>query len=137
MGDAGSLLIGFTLASLSIVIRYYEEGGTLYAVGIPVLILSVPLFDTCSVIFIRLRAGKSIFVGDTNHFSHRLVRLGMTKRETVLAIYLLGLILGGAATLLRTLDIGQGWIVFLLGGGVIVFVILLETALARRRLSKD
>jgi UDP-GlcNAc:undecaprenyl-phosphate GlcNAc-1-phosphate transferase len=54
----------------------------------PVIVLAVPLYDLVVVSLIRLSRGKSPFVGDTNHFSHRLVARGMSKRTAVLCIYL-------------------------------------------------
>jgi len=52
-------------------------------------VLAVPLYDLFVVSAIRLLKGKSPFVGDTNHFSHRLVRRGMSKRTAVLCLYLI------------------------------------------------
>lgn len=134
MGDAGSLFIGYILAALTVTGTYYNgrANENLYAVCTPILILGVPLFDTASVICIRLANGKSIFQGDTNHFSHRLVRLGMTRREAVLTIYLLALLLGAAATLLRQLDAAGAVTIFLIGLGLIVLIVLLENAALRR-----
>ncbi|MBN2713229.1 MAG: undecaprenyl/decaprenyl-phosphate alpha-N-acetylglucosaminyl 1-phosphate transferase [Planctomycetes bacterium] len=131
MGDAGSLFIGFILATLTVAGTYHVEG-SFFSVFMPVLILGVPFFDTLSVLYIRYRNGKPFFQGDTNHFSHRLVRLGMTRREAVLTIYLLGIILGGAATLLEQLDRTGSIIVFLIGLGIIALIVLLENAAARR-----
>ena len=51
--------------------------------------LAVPLYDLTVVSVIRLMNGKSPFVGDTNHLSHRLVRRGMSKRTAVACIWLL------------------------------------------------
>ncbi len=133
MGDAGSLYIGFTLAALTLAGTYYEARGSLYAVTTPLLVLGVPLFDTLSVMWIRWRRGAALFQGDNNHISHRFVRLGMTRREAVLTIYLLGLILGGAATLLRQIDVAGAITVFLIGLGIIALIVLLETAAARSR----
>jgi UDP-GlcNAc:undecaprenyl-phosphate GlcNAc-1-phosphate transferase len=133
MGDAGSLYVGFTLAALTLAGTYYEARGSFYAVATPVLVLGVPLFDTLSVLWIRWRRGAPLFLGDTNHISHRFVRLGMTRREAVLTIYLLGLILGGAATLLRQIDVAGAITVFLIGLGIIALIVLLETAAARNR----
>ena len=96
------------------------------------LILAVPLFDTASVIVIRLRAGRSILIGDTNHFSHRLVRLGLTRREAVLTIYLLGLSLGGAATMLRQVDTAGAVFIFLAGLGIVALIVLLESVAGRK-----
>lgn len=132
MGDAGALLVGFLLATLTVAGSYYDERGGWASLAAPLLVLGVPIFDTLSVICIRLKRGKPIFQGDTNHFSHRLVRLGMTRREAVLSIYLLGMILGGAATLLRRIGGAGGLTLLLLGAGILVFVALLENAAARR-----
>ncbi len=93
MGDSGSLVVGFILGVLTIRTTYLPAGQDFgagwYAVFAPVIVLAVPLYDLVVVSFIRLRAGKSPFVGDTNHFSHRLVRRGMNKRTAVLCIWLL------------------------------------------------
>jgi UDP-GlcNAc:undecaprenyl-phosphate GlcNAc-1-phosphate transferase len=132
LGDAGSLFIGFLLAAMTVAGTFYESGKGVYSAFLPVLALGVPLFDTGSVMFIRWRAGKPFFQGDTNHFSHRLVRLGMTRREAVLTIYLLGLILGAAAALLRQLDRFGAVVIFFIGLGIIALIVLLETAAARR-----
>ena len=49
------------------------------------VVLAVPLYDMIVVSMIRIRRGRSPFVGDTNHFSHRLVARGMSRRTAVLA----------------------------------------------------
>ncbi|MFN7021002.1 MAG: MraY family glycosyltransferase [Phycisphaerales bacterium] len=88
MGDGGSLVVGFLLAVLSVRITYVPAGHDLapHLLLIPVLILAIPLYDFASVILIRLRQGKSPFVGDLQHFSHRLVRHGLSQRAAVLLI---------------------------------------------------
>lgn len=89
MGDAGSLFIGFILSIMTIMGTYYIKGSaTLYPVLMPVIILGVPIYDTMSVIVIRIKNKESIFKADKNHFSHRLLRLGMTHRGAALFIYL-------------------------------------------------
>ena len=93
MGDSGSLIVGFLLGVLTIRTTYLPPGADFgagwYAVFAPVIVLAVPLYDLTVVSAIRLRNGKSPFVGDTNHFSHRLVRRGMSRRTAVLCIWLL------------------------------------------------
>ena len=93
MGDSGSLVVGFLLGVLTIRTTYLPPGADFgagwYAVFAPVIVLAVPLYDLTVVSAIRLRNGKSPFVGDTNHFSHRLVRRGMSRRTAVLCIWLL------------------------------------------------
>jgi UDP-GlcNAc:undecaprenyl-phosphate/decaprenyl-phosphate GlcNAc-1-phosphate transferase len=92
MGDSGSLVIGLVLGVLTIRTTYLppgrDWGAGWYSVFAPVVVLAVPLYDLVVVSTIRILRGKSPFVGDTNHFSHRLVARGMSKRTAVLCIYL-------------------------------------------------
>jgi UDP-GlcNAc:undecaprenyl-phosphate GlcNAc-1-phosphate transferase len=104
MGDGGSLLIGMVLGVLTVCTTYLPPGITLanrwYAVLAPVVVLALPLYDLAVVSVIRLMRGKSPFVGDTNHFSHRLVARGMSKRTAVLCIYLVAAATSIAAIML-------------------------------------
>lgn len=90
MGDAGALVLGFLLAVASCQTTYVWSGepAGLYAALTPLLVMAVPLYDTCSVIIIRLRQHRSPMVGDRQHFSHRLQGRGMSVRKSVLTIYL-------------------------------------------------
>jgi UDP-GlcNAc:undecaprenyl-phosphate GlcNAc-1-phosphate transferase len=63
-------------------------------------VLAVPLYDTGVVLLLRVLRGKSPFIGDTNHFSHRLVARGMSQRTAVLCIYLVTAATSMAAILL-------------------------------------
>ena len=87
MGDAGSLFVGFTLACLGVQ-GSWRSPTVPTSVIIPLLVLAYPLFDTTLVVILRLRRGISPFLGGRDHSSHRLVRLGLGKVETVLLIYL-------------------------------------------------
>ena len=102
MGDAGSLVIGFFVALLTLRTTYYQQAqsGPWYPVLMPLVAMAVPLYDFISVTLLRLSQGKSPFVGDTQHFSHRLKRHGLTDRQTVLTLYLATLGTGLGATFL-------------------------------------
>lgn len=104
MGDAGSLVVGFVLGVLTIKTTFLPPGESFaagwYAVFAPVIVLALPLYDLIVVSFIRLSRGKSPFVGDTNHFSHRLVARGMSRRTAVLCLYLITAATSIAAILL-------------------------------------
>ncbi|MGD8500332.1 MAG: MraY family glycosyltransferase, partial [Phycisphaerales bacterium] len=82
MGDAGSLVVGFFVALLSLRTDYYQQtetqGGQWYSVFLPLIVMAVPLYDFISVTLLRISQGKSPFIGDTQHFSHRLKRHGLT-----------------------------------------------------------
>ena len=66
--------------------------------------MAVPLYDTTSVILIRLREGRSPFQGDRRHFSHRLVERGLTPPQAVRTIDLVTLAGGLGALLLHRLN---------------------------------
>ncbi len=101
MGDTGSLLLGFLLGSLSLVARYVDPGeGSLFPVVAPLIILGLPIFDTLSVIIIRVRDGRPVFQGDQMHLSHRLVRIGMTMRQAVCFNYLMAFTIAANALLI-------------------------------------
>jgi UDP-GlcNAc:undecaprenyl-phosphate GlcNAc-1-phosphate transferase len=101
LGDGGSLFVGYTMASLTLLERYVSHASsTLFPVLMPVVVLAVPIVDTATVVWIRLREGRPIYVGDARHLSHQLVRLGFSQRTTVLIIYLVTFSLGIGALFL-------------------------------------
>lgn len=104
MGDSGSLVIGLLLGILTVRTTYLQPGQSLgggwYAVFAPVIVLAVPLYDLIVVSAIRIFRGQSPFKGDTNHFSHRLVARGMSKRTAVLCLYLVSAATAVAAVIL-------------------------------------
>lgn len=117
MGDAGSYFVGFWIAVASLLATYAGyRGATPHAVLAPLCVLAIPLYDMVSVIVIRIREGRSPFEGDKRHFSHRLVDLGMSKKQAVLTIYLATMTCSIGALLLPRVD----WI-----GAVLVLVNIL------------
>jgi UDP-GlcNAc:undecaprenyl-phosphate GlcNAc-1-phosphate transferase len=90
MGDAGSLVVGFVLASVA-AIGSWKSPTLPTSIGIPVLVLAYPIFDTTLVTLLRWRDGRPITEGGKDHSSHRLVRLGLGETEAVLLIYLFSL----------------------------------------------
>jgi UDP-GlcNAc:undecaprenyl-phosphate GlcNAc-1-phosphate transferase len=104
MGDGGSLVLGFTLAYLTVRTTYLPEGADAgqrwYALLMPVVALAIPLYDMVSVTLVRLSQGKSPFKGDLQHFSHRLTQRGLTGRGAVLVIYGFTLVTGISGVLL-------------------------------------
>ncbi len=118
LGDCGSLFIGFTLAALTLLERFVSHASSSYfPVLMPVLVLALPIVDTTTVVIIRWREGRPIYVGDSRHLSHRLVSLGMSSRLAVFTIYLIALGMGLGAVALPH-------------AGLVVSVILLVQALA-------
>jgi UDP-GlcNAc:undecaprenyl-phosphate GlcNAc-1-phosphate transferase len=113
MGDAGSNFLGFLLGVLTVTGTFARpfaggtpdaQGGSPFGVLVPLLVMAVPLYDTASVIAIRLREGRSPFQPDRRHFSHRLVERGLTPARAVGTIDLVTLAAGLGALLLHRLD---------------------------------
>ena len=92
LGDSGSMFLGYILSALSIL----AEGKTTatFSFLLPMLIFGIPIYDTLVVISIRASQGRSIFLPDTNHLHHRLLKHGFTPKQIVVFMYILSLILG-------------------------------------------
>lgn len=114
MGDTGSLFLGFMLAAAGIKLRF-PDSSDLITWMVPVLVLGVPIFDTTLVVISRVRRGLHPVTPGKDHISHRLVRMGFTQREAVMALYLLGGMLGLVAVFVTQADLIEA---YLLGGTV-------------------
>jgi UDP-GlcNAc:undecaprenyl-phosphate GlcNAc-1-phosphate transferase len=89
MGDTGSLFLGLFLAVLGIKLRF-PANQIIITWMVPLCVLALPILDTTLVSISRLRRGKNPLThGGKDHISHRLVQLGLTRREAVLTCYLL------------------------------------------------
>lgn len=87
LGDAGSLFLGFLLAVIALKLRFeVAPPRSVAAVG---LLLGPALFDTTLVVVSRVRARRPIYIGGTDHCSHRLLMLGLGTRS-VAAVLALG-----------------------------------------------
>jgi len=128
MGDTGSYLVGYLLAMATLSATFGGENVPGHAVLAPLCVLAVPIYDTSSVVLIRLRQGRSPFVGDKSHFSHRLVELGMSPARAVLTIYLATATCGLGALLLHQVDVSGACVILLLVGCTLALVGILETA---------
>jgi len=129
MGDAGSLTVGFIIAVLTLKTTYYQEAGSgcFYPVFMPLLVMAVPLYDFLSVTTLRIRQGKSPFVGDTQHFSHRLKRCGLTDTQVVLSLYLATLCTGLGATFLYQVDLAGAVLIFIQTALILVLIAIFES----------
>ncbi len=116
MGDSGSHLLGLSLAALSLMGSWYQSTQLLSVLAIPTLVLAVPIFDTCFVAIQRIMHQQHPFSGGTDHVSHRLAILGLSTRQTVVALYgvsaCLGM-LGVVSATLRPLTTLVIWLVVL------------------------
>ncbi len=86
MGDGGSLFLGFSLGTLSLMGLPARPLVSLAVIAAPVFVLAVPIFDTTLVTVLRTVHGRSIAQGGRDHSSHRLVSLGLSERKAVLTL---------------------------------------------------
>ena len=137
MGDAGSYFIGFVIATATLLATYtgYHSSSP-HRILAPVFVMAVPMYDMLTVIWIRLRSGRSPFEGDKNHLSHRLVDLGLSKTQAVLTIYLLTSTCGLAALILHRVDVYGAAILSLLVFCIMVLIAILEST-ARRKIRRQ
>jgi UDP-GlcNAc:undecaprenyl-phosphate/decaprenyl-phosphate GlcNAc-1-phosphate transferase len=124
MGDSGSQVIGFVLASLGLMASYKEAGTTIATLALPVLILAVPILDTTLVTALRLRSGRSVTEGGRDHTSHRLVYRGLSERRAVLFLVAVSAALGATSLAYAVLDSGRITTI----GVLVTFALLLQFA---------
>jgi UDP-GlcNAc:undecaprenyl-phosphate/decaprenyl-phosphate GlcNAc-1-phosphate transferase len=137
MGDAGSNFLGFWMGMLTVLGTFIVVPFSPVTVFAPLCILAVPIYDSVSVITLRLSQGRSPFQPDKQHFSHRLVMLGLSPVSAVLVIALVCVTTGLSGLLLYFVSPIQAAVVAPL---VVLQVIcmlgvvaLLEVAAHRRR----
>jgi UDP-GlcNAc:undecaprenyl-phosphate GlcNAc-1-phosphate transferase len=97
MGDSGSLLLGFSLAAVTLSTKGTSAGRTdlLSIIAAPLFVLLIPIFDTTLVTLSRWFRGRRASQGGRDHTSHRLVAIGLSERAAVALLWLLAAI-GGA-----------------------------------------
>ncbi len=119
MGDAGSLFLGFMLATLALNESYSKIN--FIAVLSPILILGVPIFDTTLVTFIRIRKGIMPLYGSNDHLAQRIVMLGFTKTQAVLILLFISLLLSLLAVWSTFLNFSGALLLYLGSGFTAVF----------------
>jgi len=107
LGDTGSMFIGYSLATITLMGTYKAE--TAIIVLAPMLALSFPIFETLISMVRRFIRGVPIFSGDYHHTHHRLLEKGFSKRQAVLILYLVTILLAGSAYLSQIFPRGSVW----------------------------
>jgi UDP-GlcNAc:undecaprenyl-phosphate/decaprenyl-phosphate GlcNAc-1-phosphate transferase len=98
LGDTGSMLLGYILATLSVLGTY--KSYTALSLLVPLVALGVPVADTALTILRRWRTRRPIFQADAEHLHHHLLRRGLTQRQTAAVLYLITATLGAGALVL-------------------------------------
>ncbi len=86
MGDAGALFLGIIISVATIRLNPGITP-TWHSLAIPLMLLAVPLLDTCVAVFSRLVRGLSPLTGGKDHLSHRLVRAGLTRPMAAISLW--------------------------------------------------
>jgi len=110
MGDSGSLFLGFTIASCSVMCAAKTE--TVVGLALPALTLGIPIFDTLLSMLRRFVERRSIFAADRSHFHHRLLALGLRQRHAVITAYLVTLTATGLGMFMLCTRNAQTIVVF-------------------------
>ena len=110
MGDSGSMFLGFTIASSSVMSA--TKSSTLVGLALPVLVLGIPIFDTLFSMLRRFLERRSIFTPDRSHFHHKLLDLGLKQRHAVIVIYAVTLLAAGLGMFMMVTRNSNSLIVF-------------------------
>ena len=99
MGDAGALFLGVLLATLTV--RFEPTAQTQMGSFLtPVFLLAIPILDTTVAVFSRIRRHLSPFQGGQDHLSHRLIRSGLTRKNSAIILWSLSGLFAGVSVLL-------------------------------------
>jgi UDP-GlcNAc:undecaprenyl-phosphate GlcNAc-1-phosphate transferase len=99
MGDTGSNLLGYLMAVITV--QGALKTNAVVALFFPLAVLAVPILDTGFVVAKRLKYGRPIYRADTEHFHHRMARIGFSQRRTITYLYGWTLVLAAVALALR------------------------------------
>jgi UDP-GlcNAc:undecaprenyl-phosphate GlcNAc-1-phosphate transferase len=99
MGDTGSNLLGYLLATASV--QGALKTNAVVALVFPLVVLAVPILDTGFVVAKRLKYRQPIYQADDWHFHHRMANIGFSQRRTLAYLYGWTLVLAGLALALR------------------------------------
>ena len=93
MGDTGSNLLGYLMAVVTV--QGALKTNAVVALFFPLAVLAVPILDTGFVVAKRLKYNRPIYRADTEHFHHRMARIGFSQRRTIAYLYSWTLVLAG------------------------------------------
>ncbi len=99
MGDTGSNLLGYLLATASV--QGALKTNAVVALAFPLMVLAVPVLDTGFVVAKRLKYRQPIYQADSWHFHHRMANKGFSQRRTVAFLYAWTTVMAALALALR------------------------------------
>jgi UDP-GlcNAc:undecaprenyl-phosphate GlcNAc-1-phosphate transferase len=104
MGDAGSMFLGYLLATTSVV--GVLKSSISLPLAVPILVLAIPILDTVYAIYRRVSNGQAIFTPDKEHIHHRLLQIGLNPGQVAMFIYAISAALGALGIFL---SVSSGW----------------------------
>jgi UDP-GlcNAc:undecaprenyl-phosphate GlcNAc-1-phosphate transferase len=124
MGDAGSLFLGSLIASLLV---RFDPNPIVYPTFffVPLFLIAIPILDTSTVVISRIARGVSPFKGGRDHLSHRLMRLGISKVNSVLLLWGFTLLYGVFALILSNAPYSQEPLVVIIGSAIWLIALIL------------
>ncbi len=99
MGDCGANLLGLLMGVVSV--EAAVKVAAVVSFVLPLILLAVPFLDTTFVVLKRLKYRRPIYAADSEHFHHRMARIGFSSRRTIAYLYAWTLMLAGLALALR------------------------------------
>jgi UDP-GlcNAc:undecaprenyl-phosphate/decaprenyl-phosphate GlcNAc-1-phosphate transferase len=125
MGDCGSNLLGLLMGCITV--EAAVKTTAVVSLVLPLILLAVPFLDTTFVLLKRLKYKQPIYRPDSEHFHHRMARIGFTRRRTIAYLYAWTLMLAGLALALRFVPysdhkghLSTGWSLVMAAIGVFV-----------------
>jgi UDP-GlcNAc:undecaprenyl-phosphate GlcNAc-1-phosphate transferase len=125
MGDCGANLLGLLMGVITV--EAAVKTAAVVSFVLPLILLAVPFLDTTFVVLKRLKYRQPIYRPDSEHFHHRMARIGFSSRRTIAYLYAWTLMLAGLALALRFIPYSDhkghlhtGWTLVLIGLGLIV-----------------
>ncbi|HEX3391078.1 MAG TPA: MraY family glycosyltransferase [Solirubrobacteraceae bacterium] len=125
MGDCGANLLGLLMGVVAV--EAAVKTPVVVSFVLPLILLTVPFLDTTFVVLKRLKYGRPIYAADSEHFHHRMARIGFSTRRTIAYLYAWTLMLAGFALALRFVPysdhkghLDSGWLVVIVALAVFV-----------------
>ncbi|HEY4810887.1 MAG TPA: MraY family glycosyltransferase [Solirubrobacteraceae bacterium] len=125
MGDCGAQLLGLLMGVITVEAAVKTEAVVSFV--LPLILLAVPFLDTTFVVLKRLKYRQPFYRADSEHFHHRMARIGFSSRRTIAYLYAWTLMLAGVALALRFVPYSDhkghyytGWTLVMLGIGLVV-----------------
>jgi UDP-GlcNAc:undecaprenyl-phosphate/decaprenyl-phosphate GlcNAc-1-phosphate transferase len=125
MGDCGANLLGLLMGVIAV--EAAVKTAAVVSFVLPLILLAVPFLDTTFVVLKRLKYRQPIYRSDSEHFHHRMARIGFSSRRTIAYLYAWTLLLAGLALALRFIPYSNhkghlhtGWTLVLVALGLIV-----------------